>query len=71
MRTLLLLAAGLFMTGCAREPAIPIPGLNHPANPDAAEAPVPPLPSLGAAPPPAEVKSTPMGAGDHMHGHMH
>lgn len=41
-RTLLALTAAIGMTGCTAPPMPPPPGLDHPANPGAAEVPVPP-----------------------------
>ena len=74
---LLLLAVPLAVAGCAASPPPnPAASLTHPANPDAAEAPLPP-PSqvLTAAPPsesvpPADNSATPMGHTGHDMGAM-
>lgn len=46
VRPLLLAASALAVAGCAGNVTIPSPGLDHPANPQAAAAPLPPLPSV-------------------------
>lgn len=46
VKSLLLAAGALAVAGCAGNVTIPSPGLDHPANPQAAAAPLPPLPSV-------------------------
>lgn len=56
VRSFVLAAALLAVTGCAGNVTAPLPGLDHPANPKAAAAPLPPSPTIPEA-------SEPMGGG--------
>jgi hypothetical protein len=46
VRSLLLATALLALAGCAGNVTVPPPGLEHPANPKAAAAPLPPSPTI-------------------------
>jgi hypothetical protein len=55
----------LLLTGCAGEPALPEPGAQHPASPDAAAAPLPPISptlALNSTAAPAATKPSTAGA---------
>ncbi len=54
-----LLGLAIWLGGCANIPKVPAPGLDHPANPDAPAAPLPPRSvSLDAQPSPP-IEDTP------------
>lgn len=71
--SILLTASAVLLPACVSNVELPLPGIEHPANPEAAAAPEMPRPGMAsiAAPPAKAVREPEPAAPSHEHHHHH
>ena len=71
--SILLMASAVLLPACVSNVELPLPGIEHPANPAAAAAPEMPRPGIAsiASPPAKEVRDPEPAAPSHEHHHHH